>query len=186
MKLTVTDAAKQWGITRNTIYNNINNGKLSRDSNKMIDTAEMFRAFGEPKQTKRVDSVSGIQGVSSSMTPESIAELQHQLELEQLKNKHLKESLQKQELVHKDYQQQITHYQRQIELLNDNLSKANMSIQELVQSRLIGMDLHKPTEDEEQLGSTDECVTITEPTDPAKEANTTETVIQNRKKWRWW
>lgn len=186
MKLTVTDAAKQWGITRNTIYNNINNGKLSRDSNKMIDTAEMFRAFGEPKQTKRVDSVSGIQGLSSSMTPESTAELQHQLELEQLKNKHLEESLQKQELVHKDYQQQITHYQRQIELLNDNLSKANMSIQELVQSRLIGMDPHKPTEDEEQLGSTDECVTITEPTHPTQEANTTETVIQNKKKWRWW
>lgn len=90
MKLTVTDAAKQWGITRNTIYNNINSGKLSRDSNKMIDTAEMFRAFGEPKQTKRVDSVSGIQGLSSSMTPESTAELQHQLELEQLKKQALR------------------------------------------------------------------------------------------------
>lgn len=152
----------------------------------MIDTAEMFRAFGEPKQTKRLDSVNDIQGLSSSMTSESTAELQHQLELEQLKNKHLKESLQKQELVHKDYQQQITHYQRQIELLNDNLSKANMSIQELVQSRLIGMDSHKPTEDEEQLDSTDECVTITEPPHPTQEAKTTESVIQNRKKWRWW
>ena len=152
----------------------------------MIDTAEMFRAFGEPKQTKRVDSVSGIQGLSSSMTSESTAELQHQLELEQLKNKHLEESLQKQELVNKDFRQQITHYQRQIELLNDNLSKANMSIQELVQSRLIGMDPHKPTEDEEQLGSTDECVTETEPTHPAQEENATETLIQNRKKWRWW
>ena len=150
----------------------------------MIDTAEMFRAFGEPKQTKRVDSVSGIQGLSSSMTPESTAELQHQLELEQLKNKHLEESLQKQELVSKDYRQQITHYQRQIELLNDNLSKANMSIQELVQSRLISMDPHKPTEDEEQLASTDECVTETP--HPDQEENTTEKVIQNRKKWRWW
>lgn len=63
-----------------------------------------------------------------------------------------------------------------------------MSIQELVQSRLIGMDPHKPTEDEEQLGSTDECETETEtePTHPTQEAQTTETVIQNRKKWRWW
>ena len=148
----------------------------------MIDTAEMFRAFGEPKQTKRVDSVNGIQGLSSSMTPENIAGLQHQLELEQLKNKHLEELLQKQELVHKDYQQQIKHYQRQIEQLNDNLSKANMSIQELVQSRLIGMESHKLTEDEELLGRTDE----TETTYPAQEASTTETVIQNRKKWRWW
>lgn len=150
----------------------------------MIDTAEMFRAFGEPKQTKRVDSVSGIQGLSSSMTPESTAELQHQLELEQLKNKHLEESLQKQELVNKDYRQQVTHYQRQIELLNDNLSKANMSIQELVQSRLIGINPHKLTEDEEQLGSKDECVTETP--HPDQEENTTETVSQNRKKWRWW
>lgn len=150
----------------------------------MIDTAEMFRAFGEPKQTKRVDSISGIQGLSSSMTPESTAELQHQLELEQLKNKHLEESLQKQELVNKDFRQQITHYQRQIELLNDNLSKANMSIQELVQSRLIGINPHKLTEDEEQLGSKDECVTETP--HPDQEENTTETVSQNRKKWRWW
>lgn len=86
----------------------------------------------------------------------------------------------------KDYRQQITHYQRQIELLNDNLSKANMSIQELVQSRLISMDPHKPTEGEEQLGSTDECVTETEPPHPTQEAKTTETVVQNRKKWRWW
>jgi len=61
-----------------------------------------------------------------------------------------------------------------------------MSIQELVQSRLIGMDPHKPTEDEEQLGSTDECVTETEPIDPDQEENTIEKVIQNRKKWRWW
>lgn len=150
----------------------------------MIDTAEMFRAFGEPKQTKRVDSISGIQGLSSSMTPESTAELQHQLKLEQLKNKHLEESLQKQELVNKDFRQQITHYQRQIELLNDNLSKANMSIQELVQSRLIGINPHKLTEDEEQLGSKDECVTETP--HPDQEENTTETVSQNRKKWRWW
>lgn len=48
----------------------------------MIDTAEMFRAFGEPKQTKRVDPVSGIQGLSSSMTPVNIVELQQQLELQ--------------------------------------------------------------------------------------------------------
>ena len=61
-----------------------------------------------------------------------------------------------------------------------------MSIQELVQGRLIGMDSHKPTEDGEELGSTDECVTITEPTHPTQEAKTTKTVIQNRKKWRWW
>lgn len=152
----------------------------------MIDTAEMFRAFGEPKQTKRVDSVSGIQGLSSSMTPESTAELQHQLELEQLKNKHLEASLQKQELVNKDYRQQVTHYQRQIELLNDNLSKANMSIQELVQSRLIGMDPHKPTEDEQQSGNTDDNVTKAETVHPAQEVNTTEPITQKVKKWRWW
>ena len=48
------------------------------------------------------------------------------------------------------------------------------------------MDPHKPTEDEEQLVGTGECVTTTEPPHPIQEANTTETVIQNRKKWRWW
>lgn len=181
MKLTVTDAAKQWGITRNTVYNKINSGKLSRDANKTIDVTEMIRVFGEPKKTARVEVDNTKQNLASSVTHVNTQELQHKLELEQIRNKHLEELLQKQELANRDYRRQLEAYQRQIEQLNDNLSKANTSIQELATNRLIGMDPEKKTEEVIKPRSAEERVT-----EPIEEVATKDPIAQKRKKWRWW
>ena len=78
-KLTITDAAKAWRKSRQTIYNYTQDGRLSTEQDEQgrttIDTAEMSRVFGEPankppkkQQAKQVSS-----------------ELRHQLEIEQVK-----------------------------------------------------------------------------------------------------
>ena len=56
--LTVLELSKLYNINRQTIYNNIKKGILSKNSDNKIDLAEAIRVFGEPvkKQPVKVDS----------------------------------------------------------------------------------------------------------------------------------
>jgi hypothetical protein len=55
--LSIAGAAREWGISRQTIYNKISEGILSvtKDASDAtrIDPAEMLRVFGEPKTEAR-------------------------------------------------------------------------------------------------------------------------------------
>ena len=60
--LTVLELSKLYNINRQTIYNNIKKGILSKNSDNKIDLAEAIRVFGEPvkkqdvKEPVKVDS----------------------------------------------------------------------------------------------------------------------------------
>ena len=60
--LTVLEFSKLYNINRQTIYNNIKKGILSKNSDNKIDLAEAIRVFGEPvkkqdvKEPVKVDS----------------------------------------------------------------------------------------------------------------------------------
>ena len=60
--LTVLELSKLYNINRQTIYNNIKKGILSKNSENKIDLAEAIRVFGEPvrkqdvKEPVKVDS----------------------------------------------------------------------------------------------------------------------------------
>ena len=60
--LTVLELSKLYNINRQTIYNNIKKGILSKNSDNKIDRAEAIRVFGEPvkkqdvKEPVKVDS----------------------------------------------------------------------------------------------------------------------------------
>lgn len=60
--LSVLELSKLYGINRQTIYNNINKGNLSKNSYGKIDLAEAIRVFGEPnkktdvKESVKIDS----------------------------------------------------------------------------------------------------------------------------------
>ena len=56
--LTVTDAAKAFDISRTTVYEKIKSGELSRNSDKLIDTVDLVRLFGEPGAPKPEQSAS--------------------------------------------------------------------------------------------------------------------------------
>ena len=143
MKISVTKAAKEWSISRTTIYQKINDGELSRTSDKKIDTSEMLRVFGEPVSKKRTEqSVNTTHKTCfNSQSVQERSELKHQLELEKLKNEHLRQQVSGQ----KDL---IENYQKQIDQLQNNLEKANTSIHDFTQIRLLEFKrfeiLHKP------------------------------------------
>ncbi|MCF9035431.1 plasmid replication DNA-binding protein [Acinetobacter nectaris] len=52
-KLSVSDLAKLYGISRQAIYAHINKGNLSKGSDGLIDFSEALRAFGEPKKQEK-------------------------------------------------------------------------------------------------------------------------------------
>ena len=52
--LTVLELSKLYNINRQTIYNNIKKGILSKNSDNKIDLAEAIRVFGEPVKKQNV------------------------------------------------------------------------------------------------------------------------------------
>ena len=164
MKISVTKAAKEWGISRTTIYQNFNNGELSRTADKKIDVSEMLRVFGEPISKKRTErsvdtnnnTFSNRQNVQNSTL------LEHQLELEKLKKEHLQQQVYEQKRL-------IENYQQQIGQLNKTLEKANSSINDLAQVRLLEF---RQSEPDDGL--------------PSEQKQNTETATIVAKKKRWW
>lgn len=163
MNISVTKAAKEWGVSRTTIYQKVNDGELSRAADKKIDTAEMLRVFGEPLSKKRTE-----QSLDSphnthldSQTVQSCTELEHQLELQKLKNEHLRQQV-------SDQKQLIENYQQQISQLNKTLDKANASIHDFSQVRLLEF---------KQLSSDDEAQPEQKPT------MTPATAPKKKKRW---
>ena len=166
MIISVTKAAKEWGVSRTTIYQKVSDGELSRTADKKIDTAEMLRVFGEPLSKKRTE-----QSLDSphnthldSQTVQSCTELEHLLAFEKLKNEHLSQQV-------SDQKKLIENYQQQIGQLNKTLDKANASIQDFAQVRLlefkqVEMSHETPLEQEKE-----------------KTNDSTVALAQKRKKW---
>lgn len=132
MNISVTEAAREWGVSRTTIYQKVNDGELSRNSDKKIDPSEMLRVFGEPVLKKRTErSVNIVQSTPlNSQSVQNNTDIKHQLALENLKNEHLSQQV-------SDQKKLIENYQQQIAQLNKTLDKANASIQDFAQVRLL-------------------------------------------------
>lgn len=126
--MSVTKAAKEWGVSRTTIYQKFSSGELSRTTDKKIDTAEMLRVFGEPVSKKRTERP--MNNLNSTHLNSHSIELEHTLELEKLKNEYLQQKVSEQK-------QLIENYQQQIGQLNKTLEKANASIHDFAQVRLL-------------------------------------------------
>ena len=150
MNISVTKAAKEWGVSRTTIYQKVNDGELSRTADKKIDVSEMLRVFGEPISKKRTErSVETVQ--STPLNSQSVrynTDIEHLLALEKLKNEHLSQQV-------SDQKQLIANYQDQISQLNKTLEKANASIQDFAQVRLLEfkqaeMSYEPPLEQEQE------------------------------------
>ncbi|WP_263241285.1 hypothetical protein [Psychrobacter sp. SC65A.3] len=114
----MTKAAKEWGVSRTTIYQKVNDGELSRTTDKKIDVSEMLRVFGEPISKKRTErSVDTVQSTPlNSQSVQYNTDIEHLLALEKLKNEHLSEQV-------NDQKKLIENYQQQIGQLNKTLDK---------------------------------------------------------------
>ena len=168
MNISVTKAAKEWGVSRTTIYQKINDGDLSRTTDKKIDTSEMLRVFGEPVVKKRTAQIMDTSNSTSSNSQDvqNSTVLEHQLEIEKLRNEHLRQQVIDQKELIEDYRQQITQ-------LNKTLAAANASIQDFAQVRLLEFKISESTD---KLQSKD---------DTEDSASTTAEKGEKKKK-KWW
>ena len=166
MKISVTKAAKEWGVSRTTIYQKVNDGELSRAADKKIDTSEMIRVFGEPLSKKRTEQSLNTSDNThlNSQAVQSCTVLEHQLELEKLKNEHLRQQV-------SDQKQLIENYQQQIGQLNKTLEKANASIHDFAQVRLLEFKQFEPDDEP--------------PLEQEQEKKDDLTIVTAKKKRRW-
>jgi len=123
-----------------------------------------LRVFGEPISKKRTErSVNTVQSTPlNSQSVQYNTDIEHQLELEKLKNEHLRQQV-------SDQKQLIENYQQQIGQLNKTLEKANASIHDFAQVRLLEFKQFEP-DDEPQ---------------PEQKPDTQTATIPAKKKKRW-
>ena len=109
--LSVLELSKLYGINRQTIYNHINKGILSRNSDNKIDFSEAIRVFGEPAKKQDVKEPVKIDSPSSA----EVLLLRQQIDM-------LKNQL-------SDAKDRESFYQNQIETMQRLLEapKANMT-----------------------------------------------------------
>ena len=164
MKISVTKAAKEWGVSRTTIYQKVNDGELSRTADKKIDVSEMLRVFGEPISKKRTErSVDTSQSTPlNSQSVQYNTDIEHLLALEKLKNEHLSQQV-------SDQKKLIENYQQQIGQLNKTLDKANASIQDFAQVRLLEFKQSQPNDEPQP--------------EKEKDAPVISAVAQKKKRW---
>jgi hypothetical protein len=110
MEISITKAAKEWGISRVTLHKKINDGLLSKQENGTLETSEMVRVFGEPKV--KVNSGSDVK-VSAILQPE-ISTLQ-------LKIQHLESDLQLQKELTRKGEEREAWLQNQVGNLTDTI-----------------------------------------------------------------
>ncbi len=109
--LSVLELSKLYGINRQTIYNHINKGILSKNSDNKIDFSEAIRVFGEPAKKPDVKEPVKIDSPSSA----EVLLLRQQIDM-------LKNQL-------SDAKDRESFYQNQIETMQRLLEapKANMT-----------------------------------------------------------
>ena len=139
--LTVLELSKLYNINRQTIYNNIKKGILSKNSENKIDLAEAIRVFGEPvkkqdvKESVKVDS------------PNSAEVLLLRQQIDMLKNQ-LDDAKDRESF----YQNQIETMQRLLEAPKPNMT--TFTDQEPVQFNIAKTDPEPDTAEAKHDGLT--------------------------------
>ena len=114
--LSVIELSKLYGINRQTIYNNINKGILSKNSDNKIDLSEAIRVFGEPAKKQDVKEPVKIDNQSSA----EVLLLRQQIDM--LKNQ-LSDAKDRESF----YQNQIETMQRLLEAPKPNTTQSGDS-----------------------------------------------------------
>jgi TolA-binding protein len=126
-QLSISAAARAWGISRQTIYNKINENVLSvtkdDNGNSHIDSAEMLRCFGEPSSTG--DTTKTIEAASGNS-------LRHQLEIEMLKRQTAEEKAQSLADQVSTLREQVARLEAKDSTKDEQLSKALETIYKTV------------------------------------------------------
>lgn len=111
MELSITEAAKQWGITRQKLHFKVKSGEVSRLGNGLIDSSEMIRFFGSPK-------TGNVKNVTPDVTPEiTLYKLQLDNDILRQQNRLFQDSLKRSEEVQDRLLSQLENAMQTMKLL---------------------------------------------------------------------
>jgi hypothetical protein len=110
MEISITKAAKDWGISRVTLHKKINEGVLSKQENGTLETSEMVRVFGEPKVK-----------VNSEPSVKVYSDLQPEIGTLHLKIQHLESDLHLQKELTRKGEEREAWLQNQVGNLTDTI-----------------------------------------------------------------
>lgn len=120
--LTISQIAKDWKISRTSIYKKLHSWELSQNEDKTISLVEVIRIFGEPK-TKVVQKKQLLSTYNEQLWTNDFFDLKLELETQKIKNEHLEHIISEQK-------QRIQHLES---ALNNSLE----SVKELSQVRFL-------------------------------------------------
>jgi chromosome segregation ATPase len=95
-KITITQASKDFGISRNTVYKKVRQGLLTQDSEGLVDVNDLIRVIGSQPRTSITDDTMNTKNVNSVNR-----ELQYEIE-------QLKQLLTMKEILINQLQQQVS------------------------------------------------------------------------------
>lgn len=122
--LTISQIAREWQISRTTIYKKLENGELSQNEDKTIYIGEVIRVFGEVQKSKKQPEQKIENNIEHLLTTV-------ELEKERTLNEQLKI--------------QITEQKEHIKYLETNINQLLATVQELSQVRFL---LEQPKQEE--------------------------------------
>lgn len=124
--LTILELSKIYNLNRQTIYNKINKGILSKNSDNKIDLAEAIRVFGEP--TKKQDVKEPVKIDSPDSTENLLLKQQIDMLKNQLDDAKNRESF---------YQNQIETMQRLLEAPKPQKVEDSIHLEEAISENTI-------------------------------------------------
>ena len=74
-RINISQASKKFNVSRNTLYKYIKSGKLTKDSNELLDTADMIRLFSSHVTSQSQSTV------DDSQPEHEITQYQHREQL---------------------------------------------------------------------------------------------------------
>lgn len=72
MEVSITSAAELLGISRNTVYQAIKDGKLSKTGSGKIDSSELLRVFNHLKRNTKKDEIEHFETLKSTLNTEQL------------------------------------------------------------------------------------------------------------------
>ena len=139
--LSVVELSKLYNINRQTIYNHINKGILSKNSDNKIDFSEAIRVFGEP--SKKIDVKESVKIDSPNSTEVLLLRQQIDMLKNQVSDAKERESF---------YQEQIEAMQRLLEAPKPHMT--TFTDQEPVQPSMAKVDPKPDTPEPKDDGVT--------------------------------
>jgi predicted DNA-binding protein YlxM (UPF0122 family) len=157
--LSVVELSKLYNINRQTIYNHINKGILSKNSDNKIDFSEAIRVFGEP--SKKIDVKESVKIDSPNSTEVLLLRQQIDMLKNQVSDAKERESF---------YQEQIEAMQRLLEAPKPHMT--TFTDQEPVQPSMAKVDPKPDTPEPKHDGLTtdsqkeNKCIPVPEHVEP--------------------